>query len=912
MQQRIFAFISLHAWIILAITVAITAIAIPQIVDLKTGELRLEIDPSIDRLLSQSDERVQFYHQTRRIFGSDENFIISVKADNLFVPDVFETIRTITNRVEALPGVRRVVSITNAPVPEITSDGVSIMPAAAPELQEDAAVVEKIRQSFLSDSIYRGTLLSRDGTTSAIIVSIEPQADALSRRILDEAIGAIVAEKRGSLDVWYTGSPHLAVAITRLLLDDLYRTAPIVMLVLAAVLALSFRSLSGVLIPLITVMISTTWTLALIAWLGYTLNMVTVLMPPLLLVLGLSYAVHVVSEHRMVVMEGSSGRDPVTETLDQVALPVVLTGLTTVAGFLSLTISPLEAIHEFGIFTVIGASLATLAALIITPSLLAVLRPSRRASAAVHPASGGSWFDQVVDWFALFDSRAQTPILIGAAVIFVVGLIGSANISVGFDILGNFPKHSEARVALKKTEQYLDGASIFYVVVKAKRKDAWKEPAKLEELKNLQLWIESQPEVVGTSSIVDYLSALGHVFLGEEFRERQIPESKAQVSQMLFFGTTDDARQFVDPGYRVANIVVRVRAVGSDVIADIVDHIEKRIQVLPKEFEARVTGYPVLIGAILNKITRGQVQSILLALLIVYGLLVALFLSFRIGFIALIPNVLPVIVFFGILGILGIPLSPGLSIVAPMVLGLAIDDTIHYFTRFNREVKNTGNQSVATLSTLRHVGRPVTYTTLGLCLGFLVLTTAEVQMQVYVGAMASVSLLFAWLADFVLTPALCSRVRFVTLWDALSLDLGSKPQDSIGLFKGLSTFQARIFARMVSIIRVPAGTRIISHGEVGSVMFAIIDGEVQASIEGKTGRVELGTYGRGDVVGEAGLYGQRRTANVDITEDARMLRISRKSLERLRGRYPRIAAKVLRNLNEVLAQRLARATDRLT
>lgn len=910
-MQRIFAFLSSYSWSILVAAIVITAIAIPQIVNLQTGKLRIEIDPSIDRLLSQSDEDVQYYHKIRRIFGSDENYIISVRADNLFVPDVFEQIRSITSRVEALPEVRRVVSITNAPLPEITSDGVSIMPTAMSEPQGDDAVIEKIRQSFLSDSMYRGTLLSRDGTTSAIIVSVEAQADALSRRTLDEAISVIVAEERGALDVWYTGSSHLTIEITRLLLGDLYRSVPIVMLVLAAVLALSFRSLSGVLIPLISVMISTTWTLALIVWLGYSLNMVTVLLPPLLFVLGLSYSVHVLSEYRMVVMESSSGQDPVTETLIQIALPVMLTGLTTVAGFISLTISPLEAIRELGIFTVIGTSLATLTALIITPSLLAAVRPYRRASAAVHPASRRPWFDQVVGWIALFDYRAQTPILIGAAVIFVVGLFGSANISVGFDILGNFPKESDARMALKKTEQYLDGTSIFYVVVKANHKDAWKEPANLEELKSFQLWIESQPEIVGTSSIVDYLSALGYVFQGGESRERRIPVSKNHVSQMLFFGTTDDSRQFVDPVYRIANIVVRVRAVGSDVILGLVNRIKSHIQVLPKEFEVTVTGYPVLVGAVVDKIARGQAQSILLALLIVYGLLVALFLSFRIGFVALIPNVLPVIVFFGMLGIFGIPLSPGMSIVAPMVLGLAIDDTIHYFTRFNREVKNTGNQSVATVSTLRHVGRPVTYTTLGLCLGFLALTTADVRMQVEVGIMASLSLAFAWLVDFVLTPALCARIRFVTLWDALSLDLGSKPQDTIGLFKGLSTFQARIVARMASIIKVPAGTRIIRYGEVGSEMYVIIDGKVRASIKGQTGRVELGTYGRGNMVGEAGLYSQRRTADVDVIEDARLLSISRQSLERLRGRYPRIASKVLRNLNDVLAQRLARATDRL-
>lgn len=155
-MQRIFAHVSSQSWGILVAAIVITAIAISQIVDLQSGKIQLRIDPSIDRLLSQSDERVQFYHKTRRIFGSDENFIVSVKADNLFVHEVFAKIGQLTNSLEALPSVQRVVSITNTPIPESTSDGISMIPAAVPEMQADAAAIEKIRQSFLSDSIYKG------------------------------------------------------------------------------------------------------------------------------------------------------------------------------------------------------------------------------------------------------------------------------------------------------------------------------------------------------------------------------------------------------------------------------------------------------------------------------------------------------------------------------------------------------------------------------------------------------------------------------------------------------------------------------------------------------------------------------------------------------------------------------------
>jgi hypothetical protein len=344
----------------------------------------------------------------------------------------------------------------------------------------------------------------------------------------------------------------------------------------------------------------------------------------------------------------------------------------------------------------------------------------------------------------------------------------------------------------------------------------------------------------------------------------------------------------------------------------LIDRVKQKVATLPRQFQGRVTGYPVLVGTVLDNVITGQAESVLFALVLVYCILSALFLSLRIGFIALIPNVLPVIGYFGALGLFGITLSPATSVVAPMVLGIAIDDTIHYFMRFNRQVRDTADQAAATVEVLRHVGRPVTYTTMGLCLGFLALTAAEIKMQADVGIMACFALAFAWLADFILTPALCARTRFVTLGDILSQDLGSKPQESMRLFKGLSGLETRIFAQMACIRDIPAGQRLITCGETGQEMYAIISGRLSASIEGSGGKVELGSFGRGDLIGEAGLYYGRRTADVDVAEEARLVCVNQQALERMQRRYPRILAKVMRNLNEVLAQRLDKATTRLT
>jgi len=215
------------------------------------------------------------------------------------------------------------------------------------------------------------------------------------------------------------------------------------------------------------------------------------------------------------------------------------------------------------------------------------------------------------------------------------------------------------------------------------------------------------------------------------------------------------------------------------------------------------------------------------------------------------------------------------------------------------------------VAALKAVGRPVTYTSIGLCLGFLVLTSSELSMQAQVGIMASYALAVAWLSDFLLTPALCCSVRITTLWDVLTLDLGDNPQKSIPLLKGLRKSQARIVAVMSHIVQVPAGERLITSGDKGTQMYVVIDGKLATSFEGEDGRVEVAKHARGDVVGESGLFYEKRSADVDAVEDSRLLSLTQENLERLSRRYPYIATKVFRNLNEILATRLFNTTHRL-
>ncbi|HET8880961.1 MAG TPA: cyclic nucleotide-binding domain-containing protein, partial [Solimonas sp.] len=306
-----------------------------------------------------------------------------------------------------------------------------------------------------------------------------------------------------------------------------------------------------------------------------------------------------------------------------------------------------------------------------------------------------------------------------------------------------------------------------------------------------------------------------------------------------------------------------------------------------------------------------QLESIAIASFGIWLLLSLMFTSMRAAFIALLPTVVPVAIYFGTLGLLKIPLSPTTCLIACIVIGIAVDDTIQFLARFNADARAGADEAPAVASALAAVLRPITLSTIALCSGFLVFAGSTLATQVQFGLLSAFTLFLAWLMNITLTPALGSKLRIVTLWDMLRLDLGDSPQHTIPLLSGLSLRQARVFALMSKLEKHPAATRVIQEGDLARDIYVVVDGELEVWIERHGEHKSLTRLGRGAVLGEAGYFGQRRTANVQSLSPVRLLRFDSQDLERLRIRYPKVAALVLRNLNRIQAERLARATAML-
>ncbi|MBM4227260.1 MAG: cyclic nucleotide-binding domain-containing protein [Gammaproteobacteria bacterium] len=817
---------------------------------------------------------------------------------------MLERVQRVTERLEAEPSVLRVISLANATQVRGIDGDIEVGPFFE-EPPTDPASLGALRAAVLAHPIYGDALVAADGRATALVVFLEAMdAREFVTRDISGHLAGIAREEAGVI-VLVTGNPHIKAELGRTIVSELGLILPLVAGITALLCLPAFRSARGVLLPVAAIGMSLVWTLGAMGWTGTPLNLVYNIIPPLLITLCFASAMHVMSEYyevleRAPVVDRAGNTAAVVTVLREMGLAIFVNGMTTLLGFLSLCTSTVLAIRQFGLWSVIGVLTATLVSLVFIPALLVLLGPPRQRHSQHAEGRLERWAGRMGE----FDVRNRRLIFTLVFGVLAVAVFGITRLQVSSSFVGSFVASSPIRTTFETLNERLGGLSSFFIVVEADENQAFSRPENLRELRKLQEWLEAQPEIGSTASLADGVMLLNQAFNDNDAAAFDIPARQGLLRELLFFGGEDLTAGFVDGRLRTANITVRAKISDSGTVAAFMERVQDRLDQLPKRLHARPTGDLVLLSHTMDDITRGMLSSSGTAFLTIYLTLCLLLTSFRVGLYALVPNLVPVALYYGALGLTGIPLNLSTSLIGVITLGIAVDDTVHYFARFALEARRLGNEKKATVSTLRAVIRPVTFTTVGLCLGFLALTASELRNQVEFGLLSAFTLMVGWVLERTLSPAICSGVRLVTLWDVLTLDLCHEPQRSVPLFQGLTKRQARIFALMSSTVQLESGKRLFAEGDKGDEMFIIIDGELTASLEREGQRVEFNRMHRGDVVGEVALFAQGRSADVDVTGDARLLRFGETEFARLRQRYPTIAAVVYANLSRILAARI--------
>jgi hypothetical protein len=884
--------------------------------------LGLRIENSLESMLPAGDPQVAYYNATRAVFGSDDVAVVGVRAADVFAPSTLVKIARVTDALAGIEGVERVLSLTNAVDPSAdVLNPPRLLPRIPPAPEDIAALERKLERTPL----YRKNLVADDRRGAAVNVFFASLTDAeYADLAIDRKILGVLDAEGGPERFYYTGASHVKQAAVDLMRRDLYRFTPLALALVLLVLWFSFRTVRGVALPVVAVGLALVSTLGVMVLAGKAITFGTSVLPPLLVVIGASYMIHVVARYYEQVTAGAPRDEIVVRALMRVWLPLAISALTTLIGFASLLVNRITAIWDLGLFATIGTAFLTLTSLTFLPAALQLLPIDLRSprSGRISPA-----LSDRLTRLGRWAYARRRPVLGAAALVAVAALVGAWRIRVDSDFLYYFDEDSPVRHANETINREIVGSNPFYVVIEAGEPGALRRWEALRRVKDLQAFLLTLPGITSSVSLVDYLELLetglaqgeGDLEVDEQGRVRpaakpapfwDAPQNLEPILKMVDTSPATFA-SVVTPDFRRASVLVRTNLSGSRRIEDTLDAIRRYIaDRFPAELPARLTGTLVLLTGTTSDIVAGQVKSLTLALAVIFGVMAVMFLSVKVGFLAIVPNVLPIVIFFGVMGWRGVLLNLGTSLIAAVALGLAVDSTIHYMARLNLELRGETEQEAALARTLRSVGVPILYTTVALIAGFLTFGLSSFIPIQNFGILAGVTLATALGANLVLLPALLATTKIITLWDLVGVTLGKDPTRTIPMFAGLRPGQARIVVLMGEMKRFERGETIMRRGERGEEMYVIIRGTAEVWAGQGAERRAVASHRRGDVFGEMALVRHNeRSADVIATSPVEVLAVDGRFLDRIQRRYPRIASKVFLNLTRILSDRLQRMTD---
>lgn len=725
--------------------------------------LRLEIDPSTEPLLPSGDPAHAAYRKAVLDFGDDQVFVVAMEAD-VFGAGHLAALRRVSDAVSRLDGVRRVKSLV-----KVTSfrydpaqDWIEVRPFIE-DVPSDPAELAVLRRRALGDPLYRKTLVSPDGGAAALNVTFREMTDRefieadLDGRIREILRRETTPERRFHV----SGRPHIKSRMYHAMTRDLSVLIPVALGVTAGVLALVSGSLRAVVLSLATVGTAVLWTFGAIAALERPLTILTVLLAPTLLAIGGVYGVHMVERWQEEGTDLALAPDArALRTLERMIVPVGIAGLTTVVGFAALLITDVPAVFEIGAFSVLGVASVTLISLTGIPAALALAGPAREAPPRARARWAGRGLDRSLAALARLASRRPGAVI--AAWLAVTAAAGAMipRVTIDTDYLSFFDADDPVRVEFDHVNRLLAGAVPLYVVFDGDEPGRLRDPQVLRSIEAIQQRIDALPGVSRTLSFLDTLRVLNRVLSGDDPEQERIPDTRGAVTELFFLLPKADLQRFATVDQSSANLVVRTGTVGSAALRQLTRRIEGVLDgAVPDGLEAHVTGNAILLTRAADGVARSQPRTVGLAAAAIFVLLAVGLRSLRLGLVAMVPNVVPVLIFFGALGAGVAPLSLPTSLIGSVALGIAIDATAHYLVRYRAERRAGLDPAAAVLRCNRQVGRPIAIASAMLFFGFLSVTASQFATLREFGTLTAFTMAVCFATDLLLLPAVLVRAR---------------------------------------------------------------------------------------------------------------------------------------------------------
>ena len=884
-MQRFFDIITRKAIILLLLILGITGFLASQLT-------KLRICTSVMGMLVEDLPAKDKYDRFQEEFGGSlDQILVAFKAEDVFSPAAFERIGELTEALKSVVGVRRVVSLST-----LMSD-LDLL---------NEWTLEDLRRNLTIADIFVNNIISADGKVTALVAILNKDHEIGPTTTAIEKVLGRFRNSGYPLQVYQIGYPVIGHTLTKYTEKD-FKTLPfLTMSIIFLVLLFCFRSFRGALVPFTAVCITLVWTFGLMGLLNISLCMVTMIIPSLLIAVGSAYALHIMAAYFNETTRQETTHQAIVKGLTRVCVPTVFASITTIVSFASLLLNKIPVVKEFAIFSCLGLFFMLIIHLTFIPAALSLLRVSK-GEAALRPEEA-TWiasFLRKVVWTIREHPKA---ILLVASITCVISAVGLSRIRVETTPVSFFKDPSQIRMAFEDIHRNLAGIYPVNVILRSRQEGYFASPEVLRKVEALQKHLAEIEGLDLSISIVDLLKFEG--LFTRAFRDKEktyvVPDDPFLVREAIknyrLFEANELVDHFVSKDLSAINIVCRSH------IASTRDFIqtEKAItsclrDCCPKEIAFDVTGLSMVGSHSAQALTRGQIQSLGLALMCIFVLLSVLFLSPKVGLLSMIPNLFPILVNFGIMGWLGLHLTVATSLVASIAIGLAVDDTIHYVFRFKHQFSWDFSRKQANYRTISDVGKPITFTSIAIGLGFFVLLFSNFVPTSVFGLLILVTMASALFGDLFILPVIMQA----TPWLLVVMERGIGSYRRIPLFRNLSLFEARRVVLSGFREHRGPGEVIFQQEDLGKGMFLVLHGKVKLSSRVAGIDDETVVIGRGDVFGKPGIGAPvKRTCTAIVLESSVLLHINERTLNHLEKHAPKVALKFYANVIDVVYDRM--------
>jgi uncharacterized protein len=743
----------LAAWIYrwrLPLTVLIIAGAIVSIPRVNITH----IDNDITAWFSKHDRVYQDYERFRTEFGGTRSLIVAFKAgsaDLLFSPGTLAFIEHVSADVERVDTADRVASLATATIVEATSDGGLDVRKLLDDNHRGGAA--DVRQRALTDDLIRGDLVSDDATVTALVVTFdESRIDSVRAGVIQKIHQIIDPQLPRGVTAYYNGSLEISETYNRVTLNNQRRFTPPIMLFTVAAIFITFRSWRKTLLSMIAVLISVLWTLGLYSAMGFSYNVLSSMILPLIVVLAIADDVHMMQhwdEERRV----GDNEYAFKATVAHLAAPLLGASATTALGMLSLATSHVVAVRAFGIGSAVGIMIDFAISLVLVPTLLTWVKPE--TAEAPHERYLVAPLQRIARFSCQYPIRVVTvSILVGG-----IAALGMLRLRVDTNHINFFrPSHPISRSAAV-IDRELSGVYSFQIMLEGPP-DSLKTPDALHRIDRLEQSLRSFPHVRKVTSVVDYVKRINKELNDGRQEAAVVPADANTIAQELFvFGLGGEGREelarVVATDYSRAQISVKLESMSSDLVLQLVEDADQlaRTTFSGTGISALTTGSGRLFSTLDHYLVISQLSSFATAFITVFGVIFVVFRSARFGVLTIVPNALPVLAVLGVMGYLDISMNVATVMLASVALGVVDDDTIHFINRYRREVAAGASTDEAIGIATAHEGRASLTTALINSCGFGVLLLSEYRPTAWFGGLLALTLAVAFLAEVFILPA---------------------------------------------------------------------------------------------------------------------------------------------------------------